>query len=429
MSHSTRPDQPEHQYYDDEIDLSELFKKIWDRKFWVVLITVVISAIALSYAMSVTPIYEVKSVLSPPQDSQLVDLKESKFQDFTASQIFQRFIYVIESNTLKREVFDAYYNELATKEGASAGDIEVQFDGFLNNLSFVVPKDSNNSIGTLNNSILKLTHHNPQLASEIVNSLVENALDHARLEMINDLEMERLSNIDQLNRKIEQFVNIEYLTRLKKITLLEETQKNAIQQKMDQIDIAGRRIEKEIFGRLEVLSEAIETAKTLKIIKPTSLLSESAKIISSQVSVNAELGDKNNPLYLRGVDFLQAEFDSLKARKNNHLIFGELRNLDAELETLKSNREIEILKARTNDALYIDDQLKPFYIKLSELNGINADYPNLAMARVDREATPSLHPIKPNKKLIVVLGVVLGLMLGLFIALVIPVIPVKREGK
>ena len=46
---------------EDEIDLRELFKIIWDKKNFIILFTLAITVLATVYAYSKTPIYEVKS--------------------------------------------------------------------------------------------------------------------------------------------------------------------------------------------------------------------------------------------------------------------------------------------------------------------------------------------------------------------------------
>ena len=48
---------------EDEIDLRELFKTIWKRKYFVIGFTFVISFISIVYALMKTPIYEVKAVV------------------------------------------------------------------------------------------------------------------------------------------------------------------------------------------------------------------------------------------------------------------------------------------------------------------------------------------------------------------------------
>ena len=48
---------------EDEIDLKELFKTIWDKKIFIIIFTLAITVLATVYAYSKTPIYEAKALL------------------------------------------------------------------------------------------------------------------------------------------------------------------------------------------------------------------------------------------------------------------------------------------------------------------------------------------------------------------------------
>lgn len=48
---------------EDEIDLRELFKTIWDRRFFVITFTLVVTVLAAIYAYTKTPIYEAKALI------------------------------------------------------------------------------------------------------------------------------------------------------------------------------------------------------------------------------------------------------------------------------------------------------------------------------------------------------------------------------
>lgn len=49
--------------FEDEIDLRELFKIIWDKKVFIVIFTFIVTVLATFYAYSKTPIYEAKSIV------------------------------------------------------------------------------------------------------------------------------------------------------------------------------------------------------------------------------------------------------------------------------------------------------------------------------------------------------------------------------
>ena len=63
---------------EDEIDLRELFKIIWDKKNFIILFTLVITVLATVYAYSKTPIYEAKA---------LVEIGEYKINNTTKNSV------------------------------------------------------------------------------------------------------------------------------------------------------------------------------------------------------------------------------------------------------------------------------------------------------------------------------------------------------
>jgi uncharacterized protein involved in exopolysaccharide biosynthesis len=56
-------------YPDDEIDLRELIRKVWDGKWLIVLITLLSSAMGVVYALLATEIYRAEALVQPRQES------------------------------------------------------------------------------------------------------------------------------------------------------------------------------------------------------------------------------------------------------------------------------------------------------------------------------------------------------------------------
>lgn len=47
----------------NELDLKELFKIIWEKKFFIVIFTFIVTVLSIIYALNIKPIYEVKSII------------------------------------------------------------------------------------------------------------------------------------------------------------------------------------------------------------------------------------------------------------------------------------------------------------------------------------------------------------------------------
>lgn len=141
------------------------------------------------------------------------------------------------------------------------------------------------------------------------------------------------------------------------------------------------------------INELRQTAENRRMDKIAAL--QEALSVASQLGIvqRAETTILEPPLYLRGTRELQAEIDILQKRKNEDPFIENLRPLQSELAKLN---QIEIAA--------------------DEINAIRID--QLAMVPQD--------PIKPKRKLIVVLGAVLGLMLGIFVAFFVNFIETVR---
>ena len=79
--------------------------------------------------------------------------------------------------------------------------------------------------------------------------------------------------------------------------------------------------------------------------------------------------------------------------------------------------ELEMLKARASDEAFIP-RIQDIRHNILAINSHDLNQDQIQLAVIDRKAEVPLHPIKPNKKLIVAVALVLGGMLGIFIALV-----------
>jgi chain length determinant protein (polysaccharide antigen chain regulator) len=78
--------------------------------------------------------------------------------------------------------------------------------------------------------------------------------------------------------------------------------------------------------------------------------------------------------------------------------------------------ELEQLKQRTSDDAYIPE-LGDLLKKQALLDSIDLNPERLTVAIIDRAAVAPEDPIKPRKRVIILLGLVLGALLGVFIAL------------
>lgn len=159
-------------------------------------------------------------------------------------------------------------------------------------------------------------------------------------------------------------------------------------------------------------------AEQLNIHKPAT--PSSMRDLGEQASSNlirTEVTNQQIPLYFMGTEALGAERKALQARTSDDFTDAKVGELEKQLRMLRNNREVEALRQRANDDLFLD-KLAKWEEETSYLQELKPDLLLLELVDVDQPAVSPLSPIKPKKLLIVVLGLVLGLMLGVFIALV-----------
>ncbi len=213
-----------------------------------------------------------------------------------------------------------------------------------------------------------------------------------------------------------QRANYEASKEAKIASLLEES---ALKRAQLQDELAALREELRTRrnNRIQELTEAISIAESLGIRKQTSPSAMSDSARSGAQVIRTEVNSRETPLYFMGTEALSAERDALASRKSDDFIEPRIAEIQSELAMLENNREVEILREREGEDLYLTD-LAELREEAARLKGIKLDTDRLRLVRLDQPALDSSKPIKPKKALILALGFVLGGMLGVFAALV-----------
>ena len=431
----------------DEIDLVELFMKVWNRKFWVIGIGAVTTACALAYALLATPIYEFSIYVKPPTGSAIIDLKDTRieplllqaesveellflqqtkppvdvgFSGLSTEDVFFRFLTELNSYDTQYGIFKDFVLSREAISGLTEIESDALFNAFGDKIVFGVPELKKGEKFITDTIAIRYTDSNRESAVALLNEMVARAEFKARAQLINEMEILRLYRIENNLNQIDQKLLMAELDRLNLVKDLSAKQTVDVLKKQDALENAISTLAATRDADLAVLSEAIGIAKTLGITKPTTLNALVNNAAVGQVSVNASLSDTDNPLYLRGTEFLQAEYQALKNRRDKAIDDSKVIALKSELLALQNNRDVDALSSVTVDESYIWDAISPLKSQLTVLKGVDSTYPNLAVVRIDKPAQIPKSPIKPKKTLIVLLGGILGGMLGVFISLVVP---------
>ena len=139
--------------------------------------------------------------------------------------------------------------------------------------------------------------------------------------------------------------------------------------------------------QIKILEEALHIAESIGLENPSPL--------SDKASLGGNRYIDNDLIYTRGAKTLRAQLSNLEKRSSDEPFIAGFRELNIRLELLQNYT--------------LDDST----VKVVEL---------------DEAAEVPATPIKPNKKLIVAVGIVLGGMLGLFTALIRSMIRKRKNA-
>ena len=402
----------------DEIDLFALFQAMWRQKALIIATALVSGLVALGYAYTVTPEYQVTSVLRPAAINELDALNRSGVYSLPPSEALLKVGASLESYD-SRLGFFRDNQELFSQFKRPGRSLEQSFEAF-NRDSLKLVQPSPKGADSLSAFIgLELNYPQGVDGVQILNGFVDYAIEAERQQIAADLKVIVTNRLTELKGKINAARSSYENDKETRIAALQEADAIKRAQLQDELKALRQQLKVRRADRMAQLSEAIAIAKSLGIQKPTtpSALGDSARTGEASV-MRTEINNQQIPLYFMGVQALEAERSALQQRKTDDFTESRIAQIARELQLLQNNRAVEVLQERENEDVFLSgvEPLRAEVVRLGNLN--NLDFSNLKLVSIDRKALEPMAPIKPKKALIVLLGLVLGGMLGLFIALV-----------
>ncbi|MGY2409969.1 hypothetical protein [Pseudomonas pergaminensis] len=198
-------------------------------------------------------------------------------------------------------------------------------------------------------------------------------------------------------------------------------------QLQDELKALHAQLKTQRADRVAQLDEAIAIASSLGIFKsttPSSLGDSGGR--SGQPVTRTEVNNHQIPLYFMGVDALMAERALLQKRNSDDFTEARIAQIALELQLLQANREVEMLKQRQNEGLFLSG-VEALRAEQARLRNLNVDMSGLKLVTIDKEAIEPLSPAKPKEILVILFGIVLGLVLGIITALVCAAVQRRRD--
>ena len=410
----------------DEIDLFALFQAIWQQKKIIIAASVVSGLVALGYVYAVTPEYQVTSVLRPAAINELDALNRSGVYTLPPSEALLKVGASLESYD-SRLGFFRDNQELFTQFKRPGRTLEQSFEEFnRDSLKLVLP-DPKKADSLSAFIALELNYPKGVDGVQILNGFVDYAVKAEREQIASDLKVIVNNRLTELKGKIDAARSSYEMGKEARIAKLQEADNLKRAQLQDELKALRQQLKVVRTDRMAQLTEAIGIAKSLGIQKPTtpSALGDSARMGDSSV-MRTEINNQQIPLYFMGVEALEAERSALQQRKTDDFTEGRIAQIARELQLLQSNREVEVLKQRQNEDVFLSgvEPLRAEVVRLGNLS--NLDISNLKLVSVDRKALEPMRPVKPQKALILALGVLLGAILGVLIVLIRHLLGTRR---
>lgn len=407
----------------DEIDLVELLRTLYGQKLLILLATCLVTAVAAGYAFLATPYYQVQSMVRPVSQGALDALNGTGIYELTPDDALARVASSLSSYE-RRLAFFRDNRELFAGLLSEGQVFEQAFERF-NQDAFSMQQADPEKINSLSQYVgISLTYPGKMDGVTVVNGFVDYVIEYERARIKADLEVlvrNRLASLDSLMAAARASYQA---SKEAEIAALIEDNSLKRAQVADELAALRQELKVRRENRVQVLAEAIKIAESLGISAPTTPSAMLGQQGSGQV-IRTEINSRDIPLYFMGATALRAEREVLSDRKSDDFTEPRVVELETQLTLLENNRQVDVLRQRRNEDLY----LKAFASMREERSALERIIFNpdgMSIVQVDRLAQSSDVPVKPRRMLIIMLGLVLGCMLGVILALFRHVLRARR---
>ncbi|MDT8311295.1 MAG: Wzz/FepE/Etk N-terminal domain-containing protein [Methylophaga sp.] len=419
-------------FIDDEIDLFELWQNIWSQKALITIVTLLTGLFGTTYALIISPVYQSEAVIGKPQPHTINNLDLSSLVklngiQLTPDSIYRQFLESIDNSKVVKafidsEEFTQYYLELLSLSPSGA------VDRFYEDLSVTLPSTDNELFVNESRTTLQFDTLDPALSQMALQQLLLISSDVTKKQITQNLytALMKEKNALQKNYRLEnQRLNDELTAKIEQLQEKDQVELTRLQH---QINAVREKKLMQTQQRIERLEADLEIAESLGIISPVNPL-DYRRQNGKQANVVNLLQNAPSNFWL-GTETLQQKITNLKNRDNPDAFIDELPILLEKRKLLENNPEIEALKNR-NDNHAFSEKLRALAHDIEKLDAalLQLDEAQFSVFRMIKQPNIPENPIKPNKKLIVVLSLMLGGMLGIFLALLTAAIKNRQDGQ
>jgi len=358
----------QHDHYNDEIDLADLVRSLWDGKWLVIGVTFLATLLAVAYLMLLpAKTYTGSLPITPLSQADLEIYQEfnaSQFMPITQQKLLDLFIEdLITYDGIEAAMLSLDFVKKETGERASDFLARVRRDAYYN--FTVVPPSRDDEKAYRPNWTIEITTHEMLLADQVLRRAFAQA--HTSVNTLLNQQFQRLSAM----KKRAIHISLEDIAI---------AQNNAI----EQYDL-------KLTERLAFLAEQAGIARVLDLAKDT--LSSHDYTTSSAVVTAVKTKES---FYLRGYIAIEKEIETLNARTSPIPFINEWVSLNAQKQALLSDKTAERAELTFAQTPIGHDDFRATTYDLASIQ----------------------YTSKTKSTLVLALSIVLGGMLGIFVLLI-----------
>ena len=414
-------DQEIYPYQTDEIDLRALFNSLVARKFLIAGLTGFVTVLAILFALNLTPTYQVASSFTSPNQSSVISINKLGFTDETKASVFSAFLTQLSSKDLQREHFvkGDYLTKFNT-DNAPIDDVDAFITDTIESVNVQSPnlniKDMDLGFLTELPYSLSMQGNNPEAMAAYLNSLVAMANSIIISDLIN-VNLLKISNrLEEISLERDLLLEQAEKDRFSQIDRIKEEDAQKIRQINDQIDRARYQAKESRLNQIVVLIDAAKLAKSLGIIENNFKLVEgdgASSDLTIAIGENKDLPE----WYLYGEKALLQRVELLQNRSSDDPYIPELVTLNNQLNEVQNNNLLETLERRQDDSPFIAEIAK-LEVEKFKLESRMVLMNDASAFKLSQEAIIPKDPIKPNKRIIVLLAFIGSFMMSILLALI-----------
>ncbi|QEZ90255.1 putative chain length determinant protein, Wzz family (plasmid) [Aliarcobacter cibarius] len=414
-------------HYEDEIDLRELFKIVWDKKVFIAIFTVLVTILAGFYAYSKTPIYEVKSYV------EIGYINKEQIENIDSLEHKLKVVFEVESPRYEADSF----------ERGIVSSIK-QIKGVKSFLEIKTEATSNEAALNKNKEVLKFIQDSSQESIKQYEIVLNNTILNKKREIdfINEINIKNIkSEIEIL--KEQELKNIDTKIAILKNQNIESINKEISLLKTQEIPKLKTQINFLVNSKIKSLQDKIATySKSLndyinevdKINSNIGKTDNATAMVASVQILNYQNLITNSQNQIKDlelqIEVIQNEtIPDLKYKLENitnvqikNLEYKKANMLSVDIKDLEnqklnvSNEKIRKLQDKIN--IELQTKISQLNEEIDTLNFKKSEQ-NLSNTKLVGEYIVNDFPVKPKKSLIVAVAFVTGFILSIFLVFIL----------